>query len=107
MVNYKTQVAIIGGGPSGLLLSHILYLNGIDSIIIERQSKNHVLSRIRAGVLEAGTGQLLRDVGLGDRMDKEGMPHDGTSITWRESPAFLLMLKSILAKVLWHMVKLQ
>ena len=63
----KTQVAIIGGGPSGLLLAHILDREGIDSILIERQSKDYVLKRIRAGVLEYGTVQLLRDVGLGDQ----------------------------------------
>jgi len=51
----RTQVAIIGGGPAGLLLSHILHRNGIDSIVLERQSRRHVLERIRAGVLEAGT----------------------------------------------------
>lgn len=98
MVNYKTQVAIIGGGPSGLLLSHILYINGIDSIVIERQSKNHVLSRIRAGVLEAGTVQLLRDIGLGDRMNKEGMPHDGTSITWEGKPSLFIDVKKYTGK---------
>ncbi|MFY9772662.1 MAG: FAD-dependent monooxygenase, partial [Xanthobacteraceae bacterium] len=51
----RTQVAIIGGGPAGLLLSHILHRSGIDSIVLERQSRAHVLGRIRAGVLEAGT----------------------------------------------------
>ena len=70
----RTQVAIIGGGPAGLLLSHILHRNGIDSIVLERQSRAHVLSRIRAGVLEAGTVTLLREVGLGSRMDLRGIP---------------------------------
>ncbi len=56
----RTQVAIIGGGPAGLLLSHMLGREGIDSIVLERQSRHHVLQRIRAGVLEAGTIQLLR-----------------------------------------------
>lgn len=78
----RTQVAIIGGGPSGLLLSHILDLNGIDSVVLERQSKAYVLQRIRAGVLEYGTMQLLRDIGLGERMDREGHLHDGAGITW-------------------------
>ena len=72
----RTQVAIIGGGPAGLLLSHILHRNGIDSLVLERQSRRHVLERIRAGVLEAGTIALLREVGLGERMDREGHPHD-------------------------------
>ena len=91
-------MAIIGGGPAGLLLSHILHLNKIDSIIVERQSKNYVLGRIRAGVLEAGTVQLLRDVGLGDRMDKEGMPHDGTSITWEGKPSLFIDVKKYTGK---------
>jgi FAD binding domain len=72
----RTQVAIIGGGPAGLLLAHILHRNGIENIVLERQSRAHVLGRIRAGVLEAGTVALLREVGLGARMDREGHPHD-------------------------------
>ena len=76
----RTQVAIIGGGPAGLLLSHMLHRNGIDSIVLERQSRAHVLGRIRAGVLEAGTVELLREVGLGARMDREGHPHNGSAM---------------------------
>ena len=98
LANLKTQVAIIGGGPAGLLLSHILHLNKIDSIIVERQSKSHVLGRIRAGVLEAGTVQLLRDVGLGQRMDKEGMSHDGTSIRWEGKPSLFIDVKKYTGK---------
>ena len=89
----RTQVAIIGGGPAGLLLSHMLHLDGIDSVIIERQSRAHVLARIRAGVLEDGTVQLLRSVGLGARMDGEGKAHDGTLITWQDRPNFLINTK--------------
>jgi p-hydroxybenzoate 3-monooxygenase len=85
-----TQVAIIGGGPAGLLLSHMLHLDGIESVVIERQSKAHVLERIRAGVLEDGTVQLLRTVGLGARMDREGKAHDGTLIAWQDRPEFLI-----------------
>ncbi len=77
----RTQVVIIGGGPSGLLLSHILHRAGIESVILERQSRNHVLSRIRAGVLEAGTVNLLRNAGLGTRMDAEGFAHTGTYLS--------------------------
>ena len=77
----KTQVAIIGGGPSGLLLSQLLNRSGIETVILERTSREHVLSRIRAGVLEAGTVSLLREAGIGDRMDREGMPHDGCFVT--------------------------
>jgi p-hydroxybenzoate 3-monooxygenase len=86
----RTQVGIIGAGPAGLLLSHMLFLEGIDSIVIERQTKEHVLQRIRAGVLEHGTVQLLRDVGLGTRMDSEGHVHDGTYIAWQNRPLFLI-----------------
>ena len=78
----RTQVAIIGGGPAGLLLSHILHRNGIEGVVLERQSRVHVLARIRAGVLKAGTIALLREVGLGARMDREGHPHDGSAIAW-------------------------
>jgi p-hydroxybenzoate 3-monooxygenase len=86
----KTSVAIIGGGPAGLLLSHILRLHGVASIVLERQSRDYVLQRIRAGVLEHGTVQLLRDVGLGERMDREGLVHDGTLVTWQDQGAFLI-----------------
>ncbi len=73
----KTDVAIIGGGPSGLLLSQILNRAGIETVILERASRNHVLSRIRAGVLESGTVDMLHHAGVGDRLAKEGIPHDG------------------------------
>lgn len=78
----RTQVAIVGGGPAGLLLSHILDRNGIDSVVLERRTRQHVLHRIRAGALEAGTAELLRAVGLGERMDREGSLHDGLAIVW-------------------------
>ncbi len=86
----RTQVAIIGGGPAGLLLSHLLHRAGIDSIVLERQTRSHVLERIRAGVLEAGTVALLREVGLGERMDRDGHPHDGSVIAWEARPRFLI-----------------
>jgi p-hydroxybenzoate 3-monooxygenase len=89
----RTQVAIIGAGPAGLLLSHILDRNGIDSIVLERQTRAHVQERIRAGVLEAGTVALLREVGLGERMDREGQPHDGSAIAWEGRPRFLIDTK--------------
>lgn len=76
----KTQVAIIGGGPSGLLLSQLLHRAGVDSVVLERRSRDYVLSRIRAGVLEQGLTDLLRHAGVGARMDREGEVHDGFSI---------------------------
>lgn len=78
----KTQVAIIGGGPAGLLLSQILHLAGIDNVVLERQSRAYVEGRIRAGVLEPGTVGMLRAVGVGDRMDREGFVHDGVSLAY-------------------------
>ena len=94
----RTQVAIIGAGPAGLLLSHILDRNGIDSIVLERQTRAHVLERIRAGVLEAGTIALLREVGLGARMDREGHLHDGSWIAWEGRPRFLIDTKKYTGK---------
>ncbi|MEK8045641.1 4-hydroxybenzoate 3-monooxygenase [Ideonella margarita] len=73
----RTQVAIIGAGPSGLLLGALLHKAGIDHVIIERQSPDYVLSRIRAGVLEQVTMDLLDAAGVGARMHREGLPHDG------------------------------
>ncbi len=73
----KTQVAIIGGGPSGLLLSQLLHLKGIDNIVLERQSREYVLGRIRAGVLEHGFAKLMREAQCGERMDREGEIHEG------------------------------
>ncbi|MBF9059852.1 4-hydroxybenzoate 3-monooxygenase [Rhodobacterales bacterium HKCCSP123] len=73
----RTDVVIIGGGPSGLLLSQLLNRAGVDTVVLERASRAHVLGRIRAGVLEAGTVGMLQQAGAGDRMLREGMPHDG------------------------------
>lgn len=78
----KTQVAIIGAGPSGLLLGQLLHKAGIDNVIIERQSPDYVLSRIRAGVLEQGMVDLLREAGVSQRMDREGLPHDGFELAF-------------------------
>ena len=78
----KTQAAIIGGGPSGLLLSQLLHTQGIDSIVLERKTKDYVLGRIRAGVLEQGLVQMMEEAGCADRMKAEGFPHDGTEISY-------------------------
>ncbi len=73
----KTQVGIIGGGPSGLLLSQLLHLQGIDTVILEKHSREYVLGRIRAGVLEHGFAKLMREAQCGERMDREGEIHEG------------------------------
>ncbi len=73
----RTQVGIVGAGPAGLLLSHLLHLQGIESIVLEARSREYVENRIRAGVLEYGTEQLLNDSGVGERMRREGMLHPG------------------------------
>ncbi|WP_103350896.1 4-hydroxybenzoate 3-monooxygenase [Amycolatopsis sp. CA-128772] len=78
----RTQVVIVGAGPAGLLLSHLLGLEGIDSVLLERQTAEYVQARIRAGILEAGTVGLLRDVGVGARLDAEGMEHRGIHLQW-------------------------
>lgn len=78
----KTQVAIIGAGPSGLLLGQLLHRQGIDNVILERRSGEYVLSRIRAGVLEQGMVDLLREAGVDRRMDAEGLPHDGFELAF-------------------------
>jgi p-hydroxybenzoate 3-monooxygenase len=78
----KTQVAIIGAGPSGLLLGQLLHRQGIATVIIEAKSPDYVLSRIRAGVLEQGTVELLREAGVSARMDSEGQVHEGVAFSF-------------------------
>ena len=78
----RVQVAIIGAGPSGLLLGQLLHKSGIENIILERQTAEHVLGRIRAGVLEQVTVDLLDEVGLGMRLHREGLVHRGFEMLW-------------------------
>lgn len=78
----KTQVAIIGSGPSGLLLGQLLQRAGIDNVIVERKNPDYILSRIRAGVLEQGMTDLLREAGVSERMDAEGLIHDGFELAF-------------------------
>ncbi|MFY0635075.1 MAG: 4-hydroxybenzoate 3-monooxygenase [Vannielia sp.] len=78
----RTQVAIIGGGPSGLLLSQLLKTRGISSVVLERRTRDYVLGRIRAGVLEEGIVSLMREAGVSERLDREGIIHNGVSISY-------------------------
>ncbi len=78
----KTQIAIIGAGPSGLLLGQLLHKAGIANVIIERQTPDYILGRIRAGVLEQGMVDLLREAGVNERMDAEGLVHDGFELAF-------------------------
>lgn len=78
----RTQVAIIGSGPSGLLLGQLLTEAGVDNVILDRVNKDYILSRVRAGVLEEGTVGLLDQAKSGARLHSEGLPHDGFSLTF-------------------------
>ncbi|MEK1941212.1 MAG: 4-hydroxybenzoate 3-monooxygenase [Pseudomonas sp.] len=78
----KTQIAIIGAGPSGLLLGQLLHKAGIANVIVERQTPDYILGRIRAGVLEQGMVDLLREAGVSQRMDAEGLVHDGFELAF-------------------------
>jgi p-hydroxybenzoate 3-monooxygenase len=86
----KTQVAIVGSGPSGMLLSEMLHQAGIESVVIERQSRAYVATRIRAGVLESTTVDVLRSLGLAERLDREGHAHDGARIVWAGRDSFFI-----------------
>lgn len=79
----KTTIGIIGAGPAGLLLAHLLHLEGIDSVVLEARSRDYVERRVRAGVLEQGTVDLLRQSGVGGRMNREGLEHHGIWLRFR------------------------
>src|SRR5215469_17923857 len=76
----RTQVGIVGAGPAGLVLSHLLYLGGVDRVVIENRSRKYVEERVRAGVLEQGTVDLLVEMGVGERMKREGLVHQGIEL---------------------------
>jgi p-hydroxybenzoate 3-monooxygenase len=78
----RTQVAIVGAGPAGLFLGHLLHRAGLEAVVLEVRSREHVEGRIRAGVLEQGTTDALREAGLGARLDREGLVHDGLRLTF-------------------------
>ena len=93
----KTNIVIIGGGPSGLLLSRLLSLEGIDNIVLEKQSQEHVIGRIRAGVLESGTIEMLKMAGVSGRLEKEGFKHDGIQLSFKNH-GFRINLKKLTNK---------
>jgi len=76
----RTQVGIVGAGPAGLLLSHLLHLHGVESVVVENRSRDYVEHRVRAGVLEQGTVELLNESGVGERMQREGLVHHGIEL---------------------------
>ncbi len=94
VVSRKTQVIIIGAGPAGLLLGHMLTRDGIDNVIIERRSRQHVESRVRAGVIEHGIVELLRSVGAGERLAREGLVHHGVEM-WFDGQRHRLALSEL------------
>ncbi|MGL5004269.1 MAG: FAD-dependent monooxygenase, partial [Casimicrobium sp.] len=83
MLHHKTQIAIIGAGPAGLLLSHLLHLHGIESVVIEAKSREYCEARVRAGVLEQGTIDCLTQAGVGERLHREGLRHTGFEMHFR------------------------
>ena len=93
----RTQVCIIGGGPSGLLLSQLLHRKGIDTIVLERKDRDYVLARIRAGVLETGLAGLMHEAGISERMDREGFVHDGAVISFADDQ-FRVDFKALVGK---------
>ena len=93
----KTNIVIIGGGPSGLLLSRLLSLEGIDNVVLEKQSQEHVIGRIRAGVLESGTIEMLKMAGVSSRLEKEGFKHDGIQLSFKNH-GFRINLKKLTNK---------
>src|SRR3954452_21508030 len=82
MQEEHTQVAIVGAGPAGMLLAHLLDREGVESVVIETRSEEYVAGRIRAGILEQSTVDLLTEVGLGERLEREGDPHRGIPLQW-------------------------
>jgi p-hydroxybenzoate 3-monooxygenase len=83
-MNERTQVGIVGAGPAGLVLGHLLHLRGIESVVLEAKSREYVEKRVRAGVLEQGTVDLMKRMGVGERMEREGLVHHGVELRFAE-----------------------
>src|SRR5712671_4197325 len=81
-MNRRTQVGIVGAGPAGLMLSHLLHLQGIESIVLEARSRDYVEERVRAGLLEQGTVDLLNALDVGARLQREGLVHHGIELRY-------------------------
>src|SRR3954465_11201255 len=78
----RTQVGIVGAGPAGLMLSHLLYLRGVDSVVVDLQTRETIEQTIKAGILEQGTVDLMRQTGVGDRMMRDGFVHHGINLAF-------------------------
>lgn len=76
----RTQVGIVGAGPAGLVLAHLLHLQGIESVVVETRSRQHCQDRVRAGLLEQGTADLLVEMGVGERLKRDGLRHYGIEL---------------------------
>jgi p-hydroxybenzoate 3-monooxygenase len=96
----RTQVGIIGAGPAGLMLSHLLHLHGIDSVVLEARSREYVEQRVRAGVLEQSTVELLRDSGLAERLDREALIHRGIELRF-DGRGHRIALTDLTGRAIW------
>ncbi len=94
----RTQVGIVGAGPAGLMLSHLLHLAGIDSIIIENRSRDYIEQRIRAGLIEQWATDMLTETGVGERMKREAMFHDGNYICFDGELHITLNFRKLVGK---------
>jgi p-hydroxybenzoate 3-monooxygenase len=96
----RTQVGIVGAGPAGLLLSHLLHLQGIESVVLEARSREYVEQRVRAGVLEDATVRLFRETGLADRLDRESLVHEGIELRF-EDEGHRIALTDLTGRSIW------
>jgi p-hydroxybenzoate 3-monooxygenase len=96
----RTQVGIVGAGPAGLLLSHLLHLRGIESVVLENRSREYVEQRVRAGVLEHATVELFRDMGLAERLDRESLIHHGIELRF-EGSGHRIALTDLTGRSIW------